>query len=368
MLNTSLEAVKIIDEFDSFIWTDRYSAYGDFELYLAPTEGNLTYVDHNSNEIKSIEECYLISNESEHVMIIEDIQIDSDVENGSQLYISGRSLESILNRRIIWKQTVISGNLQNAIKKLLNENIINPSDSKRKVNNLIFEESTDTAITSLKISGKAQFTGDNLYDVITSLCDIFGIGFKITLSEANQFVFKLYSGVDRSYNQSENPYVAFSPSFDNLRNSSYLKSKKNLKTITLVAGEGEGAERKTVSVDVSNGSATGLDRRELYTDARDISSNVTDENGNSTTLSPEDYNAQLTERGNEKLSEYVSIQAFEGEAEPNMTYKFETDYFIGDIVQIMNEYGIESRSRITEVMRSESSSGIEIYPTFTQIT
>lgn len=368
MLNTSLEAIKIIDEFDSFIWTDRYSAYGDFELCLAPTEGNLTYVDHNTNEIKSIEECYLISNESDHVMIIEDIQIDSDVENGSQLYLSGRSLESILNRRIIWKQTVISENLQKAIKKLLNENIIDPSDSKRKVDNLIFEESSDEAITSLEISGTAQFTGDNLYDVITSLCNIFGIGFKITLSADNQFVFKLYAGVDRSYAQTDNPYVVFSPTFDNLLNSSYLKSKKNLKTVTLVAGEGEGAERKTVSVDVSNGSITGLNRRELYTDARDISQTVYDEFGNPVILKPDVYAAQLAERGNEKLAEYVSIQAFEGEAEPNMTYKFETDYFIGDIVQIMNEYGIESRSRITEVMRSESSSGIEIYPTFTQIT
>ena len=34
VLNTSFESVAIIDSFKSLIWTDRYKAYGDFELYL----------------------------------------------------------------------------------------------------------------------------------------------------------------------------------------------------------------------------------------------------------------------------------------------------------------------------------------------
>lgn len=542
MLNTSFETVKIIDTFESFIWTDRYSAYGDFELYLTPTADNLTYSDPSTGEAKSIEDCYLITDDSDHVMIIENIQINSDVENGAQLCVSGRSLESILDRRIIWAQTVIRGNLQDAIKKLLDENVISPSNSSRKISNFIFEASTDEDIASLTLtnlnsSGEVQFTGDNLYDVITSLCNIFGIGFKITLSSDNKLVFKLYAGDDRSYNQTKNPYVVFSPTFDNLLNSSYLKSKSNLKTITLIAGEGEGAERKTATcildaIDVSGynifnidavtgasgwdakdvsqspdlnsitnevmhlkfglygigqlfpikwhgatipirqggnyyvscdvlvedgaintkivcsfvnmttveylpltysadiakgtwtryifsaisvpdrwvgndvylilqavgsstettdipiyaknvmvtynndtdiyeeygGGGVGLYRRELYTDARDLSSEVRDENGNSTTLTDEEYKDQLVARGKEKLAECVEIQGFEGEAETNTTFTYGTDYIIGDIVQIMNEYGIESRSRITEVMRSESSSGFEIYPTFTSIT
>ena len=49
-------------------------------------------------------------------------------------------------------------------KKLLDENIINPSDTSRKVEGLIFEASTDPAITGLTVD--AQFTGDNLYDAI----------------------------------------------------------------------------------------------------------------------------------------------------------------------------------------------------------
>ena len=45
---------------------------------------------------------YLQSKESEHVMIVEKIQITSDTEDGNHVTVTGRSLESILDRRIVW--------------------------------------------------------------------------------------------------------------------------------------------------------------------------------------------------------------------------------------------------------------------------
>ena len=39
ILNTDLDAVAIVDTYESFIWTDRYYAYGDFELYEAMRDG-----------------------------------------------------------------------------------------------------------------------------------------------------------------------------------------------------------------------------------------------------------------------------------------------------------------------------------------
>ena len=167
VLNRELNAISVIDIYESFIWTDRYYRYGDFELYTAMQNNIL-------NVIKK--DFFLQSSDSDHVMIIEDWIIKSDIENGNHITVTGRSLESILTRRIIWGQKKISGNLQNGIKTLLNENIISPSDSKRKIPNFIFEESTDSAITKLTIN--AQFTGDNLYDAIQKICEERGIGFK----------------------------------------------------------------------------------------------------------------------------------------------------------------------------------------------
>lgn len=286
-------------------------------------------------------------------MIIEDLAVDSDIEDGNRLIVTGRSLESILERRIIWGQKVLTGNLQDAIETLLNESIISPSITDRKIDNFIFEPSTDPRVMELTID--AQFTGNNLYDVIKKLCQSHNIGFKIVLNDNNQFVFSLYAGADRSYNQNTNPWVVFSPEFGNIINTNYFTSKANLKNVTLVAGEGEGASRKTTTV----GSGSGLNRRELFTDARDISSDV-----NGGTLTTEQYIEKLKARGIEKLSEHTVKTAFEGEVEATRLFKYGEDFFIGDIVQIVNEYGHEGRAYISELIISQNEDGISIYPTF----
>lgn len=291
-------------------------------------------------------------------MIIEKIQITSDVEDGNHVTVTGRSLESILDRRIVWGQKTISGNLQNGIKTLLNENVISPSDSNRKIPNFIFEESTDSAITELKI--EAQYTGDNLYDVIQKVCEERGIGFKVTLNDNKQFVFKLYAGTDRSYDQTNVPYVIFSPNFENIINSNYIESKASLKNITLVGGEGEGSSRRYTTV----GNGSGLERRELFTDARDISSDI----GDGETLTNAEYDAQLQQRGKEKLAENTDVTSFEGQVETTIMFKYGEDFFNGDIVQIANEYGHETKARILEIVTSEDENGSSVYPTFKTIT
>lgn len=346
ILNNNFEAIDVMDTFESVIWTDRYSAYGDFELYTSTDE----------NVIKNLkEDYYLWSNHSEHVMIIEDRKIMSDVENGNRFLVTGSSLESLLNRRIVWSQINLDGYIQDQIKRLITANIINPSDPTRKISNFIFEETDDPYITSITI--QAQFTGDTLYDAIKKLCDSVNIGFKITLNDSNQFVFKLYSGVDRSYDQNTNPYVVFSPNFENIINSNYYESKASYKNVALVAGEGEGTSRRTVTI--GEESATELLRRELYVDARDISS--TTSSGN---LSTSQYDYLLRQRGFEKLSEKKITQTFDGQVESTQMYRYGEHFFMGDITQLENEYGMESKVRVVEFIYSEDKSGTETYPTF----
>ena len=161
ILDTNLDAVSIVDTYESIIWTDRYYESGDIELYTVMRDGLLDYIK---------QDYYLQNRDSEHVMIIEKIKINSDVEEGNHVTVTGRSLESILDRRIVWGQKTLSGNLQNGIKTLLTECIISPSDNNRQISNFIFETSTDEAITSLTI--EALYTGDNLYEVIQKICEI----------------------------------------------------------------------------------------------------------------------------------------------------------------------------------------------------
>lgn len=349
VLNTDLESDSIIDTYESLIWTDRYSAYGDFEIYTPATVETLQQVQ---------QEYYLWNRDSEHVMIIESIEIRSDAEFGNKIIVTGRSLESILTRRIVWKTTNINGNLQNGIQKLLNEAIINPTDSDRKIDNFVFVASTDPAITSLTLE-KQIGMGDNLYDTVVDICDSKSIGFKVVLTDDNKFAFSLYAGSDRSYDQLENPFVVFSPGFENIVNSNYLESNKAYKTVTLVAGEGEDDARVTRAVAVSSGGGSGLSRREMYTDVRYLRK----DNGD-TVLTDAEYQAQLDQKGQEDLAENTIVKTFAGEADTTNTFVYNRDFFMGDVVQVANEYGAESKSRVKEFIRSQDPNGMKAYPTF----
>ena len=102
-----------------------------------------------------------------------------------------------------------------------------------------------------------------------------------------------------------------------------------------------------------------MKRRELYTDARDVSSTVDNE-----TLTDAEYKAQLSQRGLENLAENVLTKSFEGKVETTRMYRYGEDFFLGDMVQIVNEYGIEGTARVTEFIRSQSKEGLDSYPTF----
>ena len=43
VLNLDLDEVAVVDSYNSLIWTDRYYAYGDFEIYTAMDQSLLDY-------------------------------------------------------------------------------------------------------------------------------------------------------------------------------------------------------------------------------------------------------------------------------------------------------------------------------------
>lgn len=348
VLDTDFKAIGLVENYKSAIWTDRYSEAGDFEIYTGTDDYLMSLLDYDR---------YLVSKDSEHVMIIEKQQISTDTESGDEFIVTGRSLESILERRIIWNQKNYTGSLQDAIKSMLTEAIISPTIEDRKISNFIFKESTDSRITSLTID--AQYTGDDLYEVIKTQCEEHQIGFKITLTTDNQFEFSLYKGDDRSYAQTANPYVVFSPNFDNIISSEYGKDKSVYRNVTLVAGEGEGASRRTYTV----GEASGLDRREVFTDARDISSDT-----DSGTLSAAQYNEKLKTRGNESLKDTQIDITFEGKMDTSGLFVYNKDFFIGDVVQVADGYGHEGTMFVNEMIMTEDNNGYSAYPTFKEVT
>ena len=362
ILNTNFTKLAIVDTFKSVIWTRRYYESGDFELCVPATQEMLEVLR---------KDYYIVrADDTTQCMIIENIELKTDVENGNELIVSGRSLSSILNRRVIYANEenatmTVSGTVEECIRKLIDSNAI-ISDwqypeylNARKLGPL--ELGDEIGITT---AFKAQFTGDNLETAIQNICKNNGIGCDITFDLANnKFIFILTQGKDRTYSQSENPRVIFSNDFDNLLTSNYTTSNKNYKNFALVGGQGEGKNRIWAAAWTVNGVSGGpdkLDRYEMYVDAKDI-------NDNDGEISASDYLGLLTERGLEKLSEHQITEAIEGEVTPDGNFKFGIDYFLGDIVEVVNEYGITFKSRIIEVIESEDDTGHYLIPTFGDI-
>lgn len=363
VLDSNFEILTCIDTYESLIWTERYFEAGDFELYMPLTTSSLPFL---------IRDNYAQIRGSDSIMVIESIDISTDVDKGVYAKVTGRSLESILDRRIVWKETEINDTLQNGIKRLINENVISPTDPDRVIPNFTFKDSTDSRITELTL--EAYYYGDNLYDSIVSACTESNIGFRVRLV-GGKLQFELYKGLDHTYDQTARPYVVFSPDFDNILTSEYYESNEALKNCALASNE----VRETVITD-DNGIDTvipawirtvevkpewysgGMLRREAFYDV-----SVTDEDDEGNRLSEEQIKGQMKTEALEELSTTNVTKVFDASVDASRQFIFKKDFDIGDVVQIKNEYGYESKARITEVIRSSDTQGDGLFPTFTVI-
>jgi len=143
-------------------------------------------------------------------------------------------------------------------------------------------------------------------------------------------------GKDLTAGQSINSPVIFSPEFDNIRVLGYRESQLDTKNVAIVAGQGEAEERMIEIV----GSGSGINRRELFIDARDL----------------EEAEA-LKQRGNERLEELKETTVLEFETLPYSTFRYLQDYDIGDIVTIAYPGVATMDSRIIEVNEEVTTTG-----------
>lgn len=347
-MDPSLERVGVIDSYRSIIWTQRYYEPGDFEIWIDATpenialcrRGRLLYrdMDYENGTLKS-------------VMIIQLVQLHTSLEEGNTILLQGKDIKSLLNQRIIWNQTVFSGTLEANIRKAITENVISPSIAARAISNFVLAVEMGGTATV-----KAQATGENLGTWISEQLKVYEIGYDVVVT-GGSFVFSLYRGVDRSYEQSVNPYVVFSPGYENLLGTDYIEDATEYANVAMIAGEGSGSSRKTATA--GDSIVSGLDRREVFIDAKDLSTDT-----DSGTISTSTYKAQLVTKGEEALAEHQVGVEFTGEIQPNVNFTYGVDYFLGDKIEIANEYGVEASARIIEIIDSEDETGRTVVPTF----
>ena len=342
-----------IDYASSVIWVSRYNKPGEFEVMIKASKYLRDVLFYRDTDV------FITRKESRTAMVVEKVHLESDMEDGDYLTISGRSVESILARRIAvaWDAVkrqylfTFSGYAEQFLRKIITDNIISPDSTQswRTIPN--FSLATAEGFTN---SIEAQLLGENILDVTEAVCAQFGWGFRVEYDGG--FKFSIYKGFDRSTAQNSRPFVIFSPSMQNVSSIEWTMNKSPYKTACYIGGEGEGAERKLALSGYPG--QDGLMVRDMWVDGSSISSKVED----GTTMPAEDYKQLLRETAMTALFENKRIFQMETEAIPDSGYVFGTDYDLGDTVTCRDSYGFSANCIVQEIREVEDESGYRLIP------
>lgn len=362
--NASLEVVGIIDTAQSIIWHSIYFGVGDFEIYLQPTEEQLTVLQKDN---------YITRPDRTPVGIIEHVENTESQQDGQMFVVSGRFAKSILDRRHIYrlsgttnKATILTGNVESAARALVANNAISCTfDTAR--NMPILELGANAGLTPIIVdeSGnptQKQVSYENLLEYTDGLLEEYGMAAEIKLSESElKLQYVCYMGVDRSVNNTAgNAPVIFSREYDNLTESNYLTDDTNYKNTALIGGEGEGTQRFYSLI--ASSTESGLARRETFVDASAISKTYTDDDEQEHEYTNAEYKAMLNAQGKQELAQMTKIESLSGTINVSFgQWQLDRDFFLGDIVTVQDKsIGKYGDVRIREITEIQDENGYSI--------
>lgn len=349
------DVIGIIDAADSIIWHSKYYGVGEFEIYTPATSQALDILKIGN---------YVTTPESEEVGIIDVVKTSRSESEGLMIAASGRFAKSLLDRRHIYyiddeyrnvpKVLSEGDNVETAVRELVADNAMDcPFNSNRDIPQL---KLAPPSYIPFVFAEDKQTACDNLLEFTDSVLQEYEMSARIILDAGEKRLrYKCFVGTDRT--EGENP-VVFSSDFDNLFDTEYSQNNEATKNCAILGGAGQDAEKFYTTLE---GTATGLDRREMFVDASSI--NKTYKEGTvEREYSDAKYANMLRSKGKEEISQRKREVSFTGEIDTqNSQFKYNVDYFIGDLVVIQdNELKKHATVRITEVTEVEDDNGYSI--------
>lgn len=339
LLNEKRELVDIVTHFEQLLWTRKYNDVGGCVLTMA-ADKDLLYM--LLNEVK-----YISRDDDTMVCEISKIALNVDKETGKKtIVVTGLDVVNILNRRIVWSQSQFSQEeASDIINNLVYDSIASPSDDDRRVIHFKVESGG-------RVEGKVidkQITYDKVLDAIKELCQTYNFGFRVILKDNKNFVFQQLRRVDHSIHQQSRDHIVFSANMNNLNSLDWEIDYTSYNNVALVGGEGEGTERKVATV----GTATGINRYEMFVEAKSVSSEKE-------TISENEYTQLLIENGKEALAKQQIKQTVNCSIDVGF-YKYREDFDVGYIVTVEdNDFGITFDATIDEVVETEDINGYRV--------
>lgn len=352
ILDTEFNLIAVIDYFDSLIWTRQYYCGGTFSLQLPATKETL--------EVIKTE--HIVYKNDEDAGYIETIEISVDESGNEIIKCVGKFLTYYIKRRIIYGKETIVGNIETSLRKLVDKNCITCETSR------VIPKLQLGTVKGLTEVIERQVKYENLYDVISELCEVNQVGFKIKLDVRNKkLIFGFYKGLDRTVNQNINTRTIFSKDFENILNETYTESLNGYKNTAYILGK----DNKKILV----GEANGLNRYETFVDCENTSSEKTETIYNSISgeyeetnvpLPAEEYNKLLKEEGLKKLNDCKEIKTFDANINlVSNSFIYKQDFDLGDLVTVKaSNIGVVVNTRITEIEEVYEVGQIKINITF----
>ena len=345
VLDTNFNRLGVIDKYECLIWERNYYKSSTFSMQIIPTFEQFQLLKKGNILLKR--------DSTKEAMFIEHRELEENEEGVEVLVIQGFSLTQWLDRRITLYKQQQKANAETVIKNYVYINCIDPIDINRKIPSLINQTDNKLGETIDYLSHYKP-----LLEELEAIAETNELGYEVGLDLVNKkYIFEVYKGLDRTDNQTVNSKATFSTEFENIDKQKYVESDNNYRNMVLVAGVGEDSDRKTLRLGDKN---KGLDRYELFVDARDISDTKT-EGETEAPIPIDEYNSLLEQRGKEKLSECSRIETFDCELLNVNSLKYREDYDLGDKVSIINKkWGLMLNERITTIEETYNQEGLEI--------
>lgn len=349
LLNDQLRREHIVDEYESLIWTERWQDVGEIVLDIKSTP--LTRSLFYTGRLMKL-------SESDRLMEVATIIDEGNSDNERYLRITGPSIERVLADRTVapsmsftypyeyedtpWYMATMMF-LDVCFYGILSSDDILP-----------FFDLTPMPRGGVQVPGKSEIIRwtlekpTTLYEAINDICRTYDYGYCIRYNSDSQSLhWEVYTGIDRTRDQTETEPVVFSPELGTLGNLAKIQTIAGSKNVANVFYETTSVTKKA---NIWSSMPSGFDRRVL-TVAVD-----TQPSGNIT--------SELNKIANAQLDNYRASEMLDGQIMRDFPgYGYGEDYLLGDLVEIKDENEVFSLKRVTEQTFVSDANGERSYPT-----
>jgi hypothetical protein len=342
-LDKDFETIGSMSVYSSLIWDRRYYEPGVFELHASVEYFSLM------NNAR-----YLFRNDRHELGVIREVEYTQTDKGERTAYCKGYFAEKLLDERVTDTTFNMTGTPEEISRALVTQYFISPAEPDRAMSHIVLGE-----LNNVGTSIKKQNTGDPIGELMFDIEQTQELSHRLVFDyEDNLLRLEVWKGLDRTDEQTENSWAVFSDAFKNVKDVVYDRDESEYKNYAYVAGEGEGAARKKVEVDIRTD--PNEERREIYVDARDLQQ-TTDEHS----YTDAQYLDLLRQRGKEKLAEYDLIETVSSNIETLANLVYGVDYDLGDRCTYQNlDVGIECTKRITEIEEVYEGAKVTLNITF----